>query len=157
MTQGPSRPPRPHGAFSGASGQFSGTSRPVSQLPQLPIILNANCNEGLAVNSTGFDSVNSQFDSGSFPDRNKGGTLEYANLMLASYDKVAAAGLPNFLGAQIPVPINLNLKAWCEIAVISDELQVVAFLTFGCPAGYEGPIPSPSTDNHTSAKATSVT
>ena len=106
----------------------------------------------LAVSSTG--RGNSQFDSSSFTDRIKGGTLEYANFMFTLYDKVvAAAGLPNFMGAHILFPTNLNFKAWHEIAVTSDELRVVAFLTFGIPAGYEGPIPSPSIDNHASANA----
>ena len=81
-------------------------------------------NEALEVSSTGMDSGNSQFDSGSFPDKNKRGTLEYANFMFALYDKMAAAGFPNFTGVQILVPTNLNLKAWHEIPVTSDELRL---------------------------------
>ena len=55
--------------------------------------------------------------------------------------------------AQVLVPTNLNLRAWHEIVVTPDELQVVAYSTFGFPAVYDGPSPSPFTDNHTSAKA----
>ena len=93
------------------------------------------------------------FDSGSLTDRNKGDTVEYANWIFSIYDNVAGTGLPNFILDQIPVPSILNLKAWCQIAVIPAELTAVAFLTFGFPAGYEGLITSPSTDNHASNKA----
>ena len=46
------------------------------------------------------------------------------------YDKVTAAGRPNFMGAQIPVPTILNLRDWHDIAVTPDDLRFVAFLTF---------------------------
>ena len=113
----------------------------------------ATCHQGIGIGSSQFDSSNCQFDSGTFPDRRKGGTVEFASLVFSLYDKVVAAGLPNFLGVRIPVPSNLNLKAWKEMALTPEDLQVVAFLTYGFLAGTEGPIHSLSLDNNASAKA----
>ena len=73
--------------------------------------------------------------------------------MFDIYSRVAGLGLPNFIGVRIPVPSNLNLKAWSQLAVIQQQCQVMEFLTFGFPAGFEGPLPTPSTVNHASARA----
>ena len=54
--------------------------------------------------------------------------------------------------AQVPTPTNLNLKAWAKLAVTLQEHQVVACITFGSPAGFEGPVPTPSTNNDSSAR-----
>ena len=63
-------------------------------------------------NQVKFDSSNPadssspqlQFDRGTFTARQKDGGALFARYMFA-------LGLPNFLGARIPVPTNLNLKA----------------------------------------------
>ena len=65
---------------------------------------------------------------------------------------VAACGLPNFMGAKIPVPSNLNSKAWAQLAVTPHQCQVVEILTYGFPAGFDGPVPDPAMANHASAR-----
>ena len=67
--------------------------------------------------------------------------------MLCSYERVIEARLPNFMGACIAVPTNLNL------AVTPGDEMVVSFPIYRSLAGYEGPLPSPSTENHASARA----
>ena len=58
-----------------------------------------------------------EFDSCNFPVRPKDGGLQFANYMFAIYSRIAALGLPNLIGARIPVPTNLNIKAWAELAL----------------------------------------
>ena len=84
-------------------------------------------------------SVHVKFDSANFTTRKGGGCR--------------ALGLPNVLGARIRVPTNLNLKAWDPLAITPQQCQVVEFLTFGFPARFERPVPTPSVANYTSARA----
>ena len=60
----------------------------------------------------------------------------------AFYQKVASAGLPNFMGAMGPVPTNLHISEWRRVAITGKQHQVVAFLKFGFPTGFEGADPS---------------
>ena len=75
----------------------------------------------------------------------------YVNQMLTTYDRVASTEAPNFQGAQVPVPTNLNIDQWRAIAKKPSQHRIVDFLLYGFPEGYEGPIPTPSISNHTSA------
>ena len=52
------------------------------------------------------------FDSGNFQERSKKGSVEYTSCMFCIYERVIEARLPNFMGARIPVPTNLSVKAW---------------------------------------------
>ena len=46
---------------------------------------------------------------------------------------------------------NIDFKQWDSIAVNPEDKLVAQFLKFGFPAGYNGPIPTPTTGNHPSA------
>ena len=94
-----------------------------------------------------------EFDSGNFPAKPKDDGLQLANYMFAIYNRVAALGLPNFIGASTPVPSNLKIKAWDQLSVTPQQCQIVEFLTFRFPACFEEPLPTPSTVNHASARA----
>ena len=65
--------------------------------------------------------------------------------------QVARAGLANFIGARLPVPHNLNLAVWKDIATTPEHHNVVNVLTHGFPAGFEGKVTIPSSPNHASA------
>ena len=91
------------------------------------------------------------FDNGNFLARPKDGGLQFASYMFDIYSRVVELGLPNFIGDRIPVPSNLNIKAWSQLAVTPQQCQVMEFLTFGYPVGFEGPLPTP-TGNHDSAR-----
>ena len=94
-----------------------------------------------------------QFDSSTFTATPKDGGYPVYKVHVHNLQWVAALGLPHFLGAWIPVPTNLKLKAWAQLAVTPQQCQVVEFLTLGFLAWFEGPVPDPSTANHTSARA----
>ena len=98
-------------------------------------------------------SSRAAFESSNILERPKKGGTEYTSYMICIYERVIEAGLPNFMGASIPVPTNLNLVAWAKLAVIQKDERVVSFLMYSILAGYEGPVPSPSAVNHASAKA----
>ena len=72
--------------------------------------------------------------------------------MFGIYKQVVMAGAPNFIEARVLVPSNLILDKWRELAKTSDNHQVVDFLTYGFPAGFEGEVPKPSFYNHPSAR-----
>lgn len=69
------------------------------------------------------------------------------------YESVKAKGLPNALGAQIPVPSNLNLDNWDRLLDNSvDERELLSFIRYGFPLGYMGPVSdTKGVDNHKSA------
>ena len=133
-----------------------GTIQPSAQLQPLKVPTNYFKGTATMCRSASItsDSTNSslKFDSGTFPVRSKEGGIQYTTFMVDIYRKVAAVGLPNFIRAQIPVLTNFNLKAWADMAVTTEELQVGAFLSFEFPAGFEGPVPSTSSDNHSLAR-----
>ena len=62
-------------------------------------------------------------------------------------------GLPNLMDACIPIPTSLNIGAWAKLAVTPEDERVVSFLTYSFLARHQCPVPSPSTENHASAKA----
>ena len=71
--------------------------------------------------------------------------------MLDLYREVTACGQPNFRVACIPLPSNFDFHQWSLIAHTQTDVQVLQFIMYGFPAGFEGPIPTPSFDNHSSA------
>ena len=83
---------------------------------------------------------------------NKGGGPD-ASKYKRIYDAVKATGLPNCMGAKIPLDSGLNLEAWENyVDKGSDEVQLLAFARYGFPLGYLGPCSdTTSTPNHTSA------
>ena len=75
----------------------------------------------------------------------------YSNIMLDIYRVVTACGQPNFRGARLPLPINFDFHQWSAIAHTQADLEVLQYLKYGFPTGCEGPIPTPSFENHYSA------
>ena len=73
--------------------------------------------------------------------------------MISIYDVVRGTGLPNALGARIPVPSNLKLHEWEKcLGEIGGRAQLLDFLTYGFPIGYVGPVSdSRHVKNHPSA------
>lgn len=60
------------------------------------------------------------------------------------YVVVTSYGCPNFHGARVTIPTNLHLKEWAHICHTEEDAVTLSYLTFGFPASYEGPIPTPS-------------
>ena len=50
-----------------------------------------------------------------FPSRPSQGGATYVRQILTTYDRVASKGAPNFHGAQVPVPTNVNVHQWRAI------------------------------------------
>ena len=72
--------------------------------------------------------------------------------MLRIYSQVVACGAPNFISAMVPLPTNLDIGQWQFITVSPQDKVVVELLQYGFPAGYCGPIPTPTLRNHPSAR-----
>ena len=71
--------------------------------------------------------------------------------MLDIHRVVTASGLPNFRGARIPLTSNFIFNEWDAIANSQADREVIPYLRYGFPSGFEGPIPTPSFGNHASA------
>ena len=73
--------------------------------------------------------------------------------LAAIYDVVRATGLPNCMGARVPVPTCLNVDAWRKyVDTTTDEADLLEYIQFGFPLGYMGPTsPTESVPNHPSA------
>ena len=63
---------------------------------------------------------------------------------------VVAIGLPSFRAAHLNLPSNLHFTVWDKLVRTHEHACVVEFLKFGFLANYEGPAPTPTTDNHPS-------
>lgn len=70
------------------------------------------------------------------------------------YENVRAYALPNFLGAQLPIPSALNLNSWTKKLSDYHDKGICQFLQYGWPVGYhlQSP-PSSAETNHPSANA----
>ena len=55
-------------------------------------------------------------------------------------------------GCLYPHPIHPEHTSLGQLAVTPEDERVFSFLTYGFPAEYEGPVPSPSLENHASVK-----
>ena len=70
------------------------------------------------------------------------------------YTAVKSFGVPNFMGARIPLSHGLNIPAWKEYKDLISDLYLIDFLEFGFPVGYTAPwVPTPHGSNHTTASA----
>ena len=68
------------------------------------------------------------------------------------YDAVHSSGLPNFLGARIPLQHNLHIAAWRRYLSIYNDPELPEYLEYGFPLGYTlGHTPVSSPMNHSSA------
>jgi hypothetical protein len=80
----------------------------------------------------------------------RGGQL-YTKFMLDIYAHVSSFNCPNFKGARIPLPTDLNIEVWRQATSDYKDAAVVDFLEFGWPISYTGPIPTLNHANHSSA------
>lgn len=70
-----------------------------------------------------------------------------------NYSKIKQENLPNFLGAKITVPSQLNLENWERMLEGYHDRDVCLFLRYGWPVGYEADvIPTSVKENHHSAQ-----
>ena len=78
-------------------------------------------------------------------------TLPYLQI----YDVVRSAGLPNYLGARIPLPHGLHMPTWRHyLTGYQQDSLLCDFLEFGWPVNYTSATPpTPATANHGSALA----
>ena len=69
------------------------------------------------------------------------------------YNAVRKTGLPNAMSARIPVPSNLNIKAWeFYLGILGDRENILDFVRYGFPTGYVGPVSNTTgIPNHASA------
>ena len=69
------------------------------------------------------------------------------------YNAVRHTGLPNAMGARIPIPSKLNIEAWEHyLGCLGDRGRELDFVKYGFPMGYLGPISDTRhTPNHPSA------
>ena len=63
--------------------------------------------------------------------------LESLPVEYAIYTEVIKYGVPNYRGAPIPVNKNVNATLWEHYLRGYDDLQVIEFMAFGWPSGYE--------------------
>ena len=89
-------------------------------------------------------AVNSYSDITGNPELARRGGPKYAAHMLRVYKAVTAMGSLNFSKARIQLPSNIHFKESPADALM------VEYLKFGFPTGYEGPMSTPATGNHTS-------
>ena len=75
---------------------------------------------------------------------------KFAAALLGMHAWVTCHTEPNFQGVRIPVPTNLNIANWAALCVTKEDDLILQFLQFGFPAGYRGPIPTPTFHNHPS-------
>lgn len=70
----------------------------------------------------------------------------------ATYEKIKATGLPNFLKARIPVDSNIKIQVWKRLLKGYHDYEVCTFLEFGWPIGFYATKPPVTTlKNHPSA------
>ena len=68
----------------------------------------------------------------------------FASIMLCMFACVTGYTEPYFRCARFPVPTNLNLGEWAAICATEEDALTLEYLTFGFPAGYEGPVSNPT-------------
>ena len=74
------------------------------------------------------------------------------NYHLDIYELVRATGVPNYLGARIRIPSNINCDAWDHLLHGYHDAEISEYLRFGWPGGYTAPTPPTTSDrNHPSA------
>ena len=76
----------------------------------------------------------------------------YATYMTRVYESVSVAGRPNYQGARLQLPFNLQFEEWEALVSTEEDGQLIELLRYGFPMGYEGPVPTPAESNHASAQ-----
>ena len=68
------------------------------------------------------------------------------------YDTVRSSGIPNYRGAQLPIPSGLNINQWLANQHKFSDKSLIDFLRYGFPASYEiDSQPICNLSNHSSA------
>lgn len=84
-----------------------------------------------------------------------GGTphaAERAPLHTSIYDQVKNMGVPNYMGARIPIPSGLNIPAWRTVLSEYPDNKICEYLEYGWPINYTATfLPQPTPTNHQSA------
>ena len=78
----------------------------------------------------------------------------YADLayVVKTHRVITLSGLPNHLGARIPIPSPLRMDAWRQLLANYHDEQVCDLLEFGFPVGYSRDVfPRPADRNHRGA------
>lgn len=69
------------------------------------------------------------------------------------YDAVRCLGVPNYMGARIPIPSGLNVDEWRRQLRGYPDARICDYLIYGWPISYTAnTIPHPTWDNHPSAR-----
>ena len=79
---------------------------------------------------------------------------DYLIQMINIYECVRATQMPNYQKARIPLPRDLNVQAWRQLASGYEDQIVFDYLEYGHPSGYVhglAPLPTYESPNHPSA------
>ena len=80
--------------------------------------------------------------------------IQLTPFYMSLYTAVKNTAVPNYLGAMIPIPSQMNCDAWRDALVGYWDAEVATFLRYGWPGSYTAPTPpTPSPRNHPSALA----
>ena len=72
--------------------------------------------------------------------------------IIDSHNTIMASGKPNYKGCRIPIPTHLNVEYWERELTEYEDKEVIEFVKFGWPIGYEGDPPeSRKVENHKGA------
>lgn len=82
-------------------------------------------------------------------------SYQLSDTPLLIYDIVRSSGVPNYLGARIPLPHKLCIPAWrAYLATYLADPLLCDYLAYGWPINYTSPVnPTPTNANHASALA----
>ncbi len=80
------------------------------------------------------------------------GSQAYSVFMHRVFEQVIATGVPNYKGAKIMLPTNLNISKWENAVSDYHDKEVLEYLKYGFPVGYRGPVPTSQPGNHASAR-----
>ena len=76
--------------------------------------------------------------------------LEFATAMFGVFSAITCYAEPNFCGAHLLISTNLHLHEWVLLFTTEEVDLTLAFLTYSFSVGYEGPVPTPTFNNHPS-------
>jgi hypothetical protein len=79
-------------------------------------------------------------------------TLSVCESQLAAHQSINLTGLPNYLGARLPVHSTLRMDRWRELLSTYADSSICDLLEFGFPIGYSVDVfPRPADRNHKGA------
>ena len=114
----------------------------IPQASDLQAPLTRGCYEVTTADSLNPLEVPRLPDHGTLTRGCKDDSPAYNKSMLDIYRVVTACGQPNFRGARIPLTSNFDFHQWSVITHTQADAEVLWYLKYGFPAGFEGPIPT---------------